>query len=121
MTSDLLLKRPLATNRSIRPSKCGVITLLMVRIYSDSLQLLSNPLFRHSVSAVPSGFDGYWMPNAMLKPETAKIGASEGIRTLDIHLGKVTLYQTELRSLPFCLHRVTETSPIASAKNGENK
>ncbi len=25
-------------------------------------------------------------------------GASEGIRTLDIHLGKVTLYQTELRS-----------------------
>src|SRR5580700_10896507 len=26
------------------------------------------------------------------------IGASEGIRTLDIHLGKVTLYQTELRS-----------------------
>ena len=27
-------------------------------------------------------------------------GASEGIRTLDIHLGKVTLYQTELRSLP---------------------
>jgi hypothetical protein len=29
-----------------------------------------------------------------------KIGASEGIRTLDIHLGKVTLYQTELRSLP---------------------
>jgi hypothetical protein len=31
-----------------------------------------------------------------------KIGASEGIRTLDIHLGKVTLYQTELRSLPKC-------------------
>ena len=29
-----------------------------------------------------------------------KYGASEGIRTLDIHLGKVTLYQTELRSLP---------------------
>lgn len=29
-----------------------------------------------------------------------EIGASEGIRTLDIHLGKVTLYQTELRSLP---------------------
>src|ERR1043165_4977739 len=27
-----------------------------------------------------------------------KIGASEGIRTLDIHLGKVTLYQAELRS-----------------------
>src|SRR5256885_12936047 len=30
-----------------------------------------------------------------------EIGASEGIRTLDIHLGKVTLYQAELRSLPF--------------------
>ena len=29
-----------------------------------------------------------------------KSGASEGIRTLDIHLGKVTLYQAELRSLP---------------------
>jgi hypothetical protein len=29
-----------------------------------------------------------------------KTGASEGIRTLDIHLGKVTLYQAELRSLP---------------------
>ena len=29
-----------------------------------------------------------------------KIGASEGIRTLDINLGKVALYQTELRSLP---------------------
>ena len=32
--------------------------------------------------------------------DAAVIGASEGIRTLDIHLGKVTLYQTELRSLP---------------------
>ena len=29
-----------------------------------------------------------------------KNGASEGIRTLDIHVGNVTLYQTELRSLP---------------------
>jgi hypothetical protein len=45
-----------------------------------------------------------------------KIGASEGIRTLDIHLGKVTLYQTELRSLP-CLKavvKVMERPPIAS-------
>ena len=32
--------------------------------------------------------------------ESQQNGASEGIRTLDIHLGKVTLYQTELRSLP---------------------
>ena len=36
-----------------------------------------------------------------------KIGASEGIRTLDIHLGKVTLYQTELRSLPRRLAKIT--------------
>lgn len=28
----------------------------------------------------------------------AAVGASEGIRTLDVHLGKVMLYQTELRS-----------------------
>src|SRR2546429_2908888 len=35
-----------------------------------------------------------------------RIGASEGIRTLDIHLGKVTLYQTELRSLPVCCKAV---------------
>ena len=30
--------------------------------------------------------------------EAEEIGASEGIRTLDIHVGNVTLYQTELRS-----------------------
>ena len=40
-----------------------------------------------------------------LKGETREAGdsengASEGIRTLDVHLGKVMLYQTELRSLP---------------------
>jgi hypothetical protein len=34
-------------------------------------------------------------------------GASEGIRTLDIHLGKVTLYQTELRSLQSRLGQTT--------------
>jgi hypothetical protein len=39
-----------------------------------------------------------------------KIGASEGIRTLDIHLGKVTLYQTELRSLPHKSGKITATS-----------
>src|SRR5262249_699450 len=38
-----------------------------------------------------------------------KIGASEGIRTLDIHLGKVTLYQTELRSLPKQRAHITGT------------
>ncbi len=36
-------------------------------------------------------------------------GASEGIRTLDINLGKVALYQTELRSLPDRLVKVTGT------------
>ena len=36
----------------------------------------------------------------MKSEERQKNGASEGIRTLDIHLGKVTLYQPELRSLP---------------------
>src|ERR1019366_8228356 len=34
MTSDLLLNRPLATNRSISFSKCGVMTLLMPETYS---------------------------------------------------------------------------------------
>jgi hypothetical protein len=34
-------------------------------------------------------------------------GASEGIRTLDVHLGKVMLYQTELRSLPYQLEKTT--------------
>jgi hypothetical protein len=29
-----------------------------------------------------------------------QIGASEGIRTLDTHVGNVMLYQAELRSLP---------------------
>jgi hypothetical protein len=29
-----------------------------------------------------------------------KDGASEGIRTLDTHVGNVMLYQAELRSLP---------------------
>lgn len=38
-----------------------------------------------------------------------KNGASEGIRTLDVHLGKVMLYQTELRSLP---NRLEETKGI---------
>jgi hypothetical protein len=43
---------------------------------------------------------GHWQKSAALKSGIS-IGASEGIRTLDIHLGKVTLYQAELRSLPF--------------------
>ena len=46
-----------------------------------------------------------------------KNGASEGIRTLDIHLGKVTLYQTELRSLPF---RRPENNKNSANCNTEN-
>ena len=37
-----------------------------------------------------------------------RVGASEGIRTLDVHLGKVMLYQTELRSLAVSDGQVTE-------------
>jgi hypothetical protein len=43
-----------------------------------------------------------------------KNGASEGIRTLDIHLGKVTLYQTELRSLPIAEAKLRMRAVIAS-------
>src|SRR6266404_8604750 len=43
-----------------------------------------------------------------------KIGASEGIRTLDVHLGKVMLYQTELRSLPKLPRKLRELGRIAS-------
>jgi hypothetical protein len=39
--------------------------------------------------------------------EKMKNGASEGIRTLDIHLGKVTLYRAELRSHPDAVQYVT--------------
>src|SRR3954447_10657575 len=38
-----------------------------------------------------------------------KDGASEGIRTLDTHVGNVMLYQAELRSLP---NRLAETTGI---------
>src|SRR6266436_2795419 len=40
-----------------------------------------------------------------------KYGASEGIRTLDIHVGNVTLYQTELRSLPNKPGKIKPTRP----------
>ena len=45
-----------------------------------------------------------------------KNGASEGIRTLDIHLGKVTLYRAELRSLP-----VSESERKTNATSSECK
>ena len=41
-------------------------------------------------------------------------GASEGIRTLDTHVGNVMLYQAELRSLPEGIHRVRSTTLFAS-------
>jgi hypothetical protein len=45
-------------------------------------------------------------------------GASEGIRTLDTHVGNVMLYQAELRSLPETGVRLTDrrgfASPISS-------
>lgn len=48
-------------------------------------------------------------------------GASEGIRTLDIHVGNVTLYQTELRSLPSA-YDITRSPPFCKPhlflKNG---
>ena len=37
----------------------------------------------------------------VLVEKGGRVGASEGIRTLDIHLGKVTLYQAELHSHPY--------------------
>jgi hypothetical protein len=43
------------------------------------------------------------------KPPT-KNGASEGIRTLDTHVGNVMLYQAELRSLPSRFEKVTRIS-----------
>ena len=46
------------------------------------------------------------------------IGASEGIRTLDIHVGNVTLYQTELRSLPKGVEKLREPAWIASLHLG---
>src|SRR5215213_9637899 len=41
-----------------------------------------------------------WSKPFMGKHWLKKIGASEGIRTLDTHVGNVMLYQAELRSLP---------------------
>src|SRR5579863_6217450 len=41
-------------------------------------------------------------------------GASEGIRTLDVHLGKVMLYQTELRSHPNWTEKLRDWGRIAS-------
>lgn len=43
-----------------------------------------------------------------------KNGASEGIRTLDNHLGKVTLYQAELRSPPEVLQTLRTSLKNAS-------
>ena len=48
------------------------------------------------------------MPKQGVSEETLDfIGASEGIRTLDTHVGNVMLYQAELRSLPSRFEEVT--------------
>ncbi len=44
----------------------------------------------------------------MLEKTLGRIGASEGIRTLDTHVGNVMLYQAELRSLPNRRNQTTE-------------
>src|SRR2546422_11434751 len=46
-----------------------------------------------------SQFGGMWL--------NREDGASEGIRTLDTHVGNVMLYQAELRSLPSRLGQTT--------------
>jgi hypothetical protein len=43
---------------------------------------------------------GFKLENVYPDRRHGKIGASEGIRTLDTHVGNVMLYQAELRSLP---------------------
>ena len=47
--------------------------------------------------------------NGWRKGKAPKIGASEGIRTLDTHVGNVMLYQAELRSLPLSEAEVKAT------------
>ena len=64
---------------------------------------VAGAFFTKSVAATRQSFG-----NCTSEKVTDRSGASEGIRTLDIHLGKVTLYQTELRSLPYRLHIVRE-------------
>jgi hypothetical protein len=44
--------------------------------------------------------DGIPGPDVDVEENPKKNGASEGIRTLDTHVGNVMLYQAELRSLP---------------------
>jgi hypothetical protein len=43
-----------------------------------------------------------------------KNGASEGIRTLDTHVGNVMLYQAELRSRPINILKLEESNGNAS-------
>ena len=63
-------------------------------------------------AAAITWFQALIRPAAMISDSgELEVGASEGIRTLDIHLGKVTLYQTELRSLPSRLGQATKIRP----------
>ena len=63
-----------------------------------------------------------WFPKKTNYSPKNEVGASEGIRTLDVHLGKVMLYQTELRSLPkSVVQKLGELSWIARPVFGEIK
>src|SRR4029079_6091850 len=48
--------------------------------------------------------------NAKEMSRETKNGASEGIRTLDTHVGNVMLYQAELRSLPTKRQKITDSA-----------
>src|SRR6266576_3617801 len=57
----------------------------------------------------PNSLDEMWERTNCEKRRKGGNGASEGIRTLDTHVGNVMLYQAELRSLP---DRFGETTRI---------
>ncbi len=71
---------------------------------------------------VPTGLAATNKPKAAGQRENRRgrkrIGASEGIRTLDIHLGKVTLYQAELRSLSEARDKCGNGRPLARGDLG---
>ena len=58
---------------------------------------VAGAFFTKSVAATRQSFGNCTAGEQTLE----KIGASEGIRTLDTHVGNVMLYQAELRSRPF--------------------
>jgi hypothetical protein len=77
---------------------------LRLRIYADRTEF------------IPAGTAVKTVPKPAVREKTLDfIGASEGIRTLDVHLGKVMLYQTELRSQPSQFQKLRESTGIASS------